>query len=80
MVVDSINTRGKFFDFNQIQILEFFFGQCYSQGYPWVPSKNVSPFGPAVWPAFANINIYMFDIAGQTAGPNGLTFFVDTHG
>ena len=22
----------------------------------------------------------MFPIAGQTAGPNGLTFFVDTHG
>jgi len=24
--------------------------------------------------------IYMFPIAGQTAGANGLTFFVDTHG
>ena len=25
------------------------------QGYPWVPSKNVSPFGPAVLPAIADI-------------------------
>ena len=23
--------------------------------YPWIPSKNVSPFGPAVWPALGNI-------------------------
>ena len=22
----------------------------------------------------------MFPVAGQTAGPNGLTFFMDTHG
>ena len=27
------------------------------QGYPWVPSKNVSPFGPSVWPAIAIIYI-----------------------
>ena len=25
------------------------------QGYPWVPSKNISPFGSAVWPAIRNI-------------------------
>jgi len=25
------------------------------RGYPWVPSQNVSPFGPAVWPAIGNI-------------------------
>ena len=24
-------------------------------GYPRVPSKNVSPFGPAVWPVIGNI-------------------------
>ena len=24
-------------------------------GYAWVPSKNFSPFGPAVWPAIWNI-------------------------
>ena len=27
-----------------------------------------------------DIRIYMLRIAGQTAGPNGLAFFVDTHG
>ena len=27
-----------------------------------------------------DIRIYMLSIAGQTAGPIGLTFFVDTHG
>ena len=26
------------------------------------------------------IYIYMLPIAGQTAGPNGLNFFVNTHG
>ena len=26
-------------------------------GSPWVPLTNVSPFGPAVWPAIANIYI-----------------------
>ena len=26
-----------------------------------------------------DIHIYMLPIAGQTAGPNGLNFFVDTH-
>ena len=26
-------------------------------GHPWVPSTNFSPFGPAVWPAIANIFI-----------------------
>ena len=24
-------------------------------GYPRIPSKNVSPFGPAIWPAIGNI-------------------------
>ena len=24
-------------------------------GYPWVPSKNISPFCPAVWRAIGNI-------------------------
>ena len=24
-------------------------------GHPWVPIKNFSPFGPAVWPAIGNI-------------------------
>ena len=24
-------------------------------GYPWVSTKNVSPFGPVVWPATGNI-------------------------
>ena len=28
-------------------------------GYPWVPSKNVRPFGLSVWPANADIYIYM---------------------
>ena len=27
-------------------------------GYTWVPSKNVSQFGPAVWPTIANISEY----------------------
>jgi len=27
-----------------------------------------------------DIRAYMFSIAGQTAGPIGLKFFVDTHG
>ena len=27
-----------------------------------------------------DIHIYMLPIADQTAGPNGLKFFVDTHG
>ena len=27
-----------------------------------------------------DIRVYMFSIAGQTAGPIGLKFFVDTHG
>ena len=26
--------------------------------YPWVPSKKFSQFGPAVWPAIANIYVY----------------------
>ena len=25
-------------------------------------------------------DVYIFPIAGQTAGPNGLTFFVETYG
>jgi len=29
-------------------------------GYPWVPSANISPFGPVVWPAIGNIySIYI---------------------
>ena len=35
-------------------------------GYPWVPSKKFSPFGPAVWPAKGNIQtnvlFYYIDI------------------
>ena len=27
-----------------------------------------------------NIFIYMLEVAGQTAGPNGLTFFEGIHG
>jgi len=27
-----------------------------------------------------HIHIYMLPIAGQSAGPNGLTFYLDTHG
>ena len=27
--------------------------------YPWVPSKDFSQFGPAVWPAIANINMFI---------------------
>ena len=27
-------------------------------GYLWVPSKNFSQFGPAGWPALANMKIY----------------------
>ena len=30
--------------------------------YPWIPSKNVSQFGPAVWPATANKYVYMIYI------------------
>ena len=29
--------------------------------YPWVPSQNVSQFGPTVWPAIANMYKYMSD-------------------
>ena len=28
-------------------------------GYPWVPSKNFSKFGIAVWPAIPDIYIYI---------------------
>ena len=28
-------------------------------GYPWVPSKNVSLFGLAIWPAITNICIFL---------------------
>ena len=27
--------------------------------YPWVPSANISPFGPVVWPAIGNIYTYV---------------------
>ena len=40
-------------------IFKEFFSLCYPRGYSRVPSKNVSPFGPAFWPAIANIYIYM---------------------
>jgi len=32
--------------------------------YPWVPSKNVSQFGPAVWPAICEQKalIYRFNL------------------
>ena len=30
-------------------------------GYSRVPSKNVNPFGPAVWPAIANIQSNIYD-------------------
>jgi len=60
-----------------------------SPGYSRVPSKNVSPFGPAVLPSIGDIqtNIYerrallyrytyihMLAKAGQSAEPTGLTF------
>ena len=38
-----------------------FFSLCYPRGYSRVPSKNVSPFGPAFWPAIANIYIYIYE-------------------
>ena len=35
------------------------------RGYPWVPSQNVSPFGPAVWSAirkiYGNVLFYYID-------------------
>ena len=34
-----------------------FLAYCYLSGYPRVSSKNVSPFGPAVWQASADIDI-----------------------
>ena len=37
-----------------------FFCLCYHQGYPWVPSTNFSPFGPAIWPAVtANMSTHV---------------------
>ena len=32
---------------------------CYFPGTHGFSKKNVSPFGPAVWPALANISIYI---------------------
>ena len=37
-----------------------FFSLCYPQGYSKVSSKNVSPFGPVIWPAIANIYTHMY--------------------
>ena len=38
----------------------FFFCLCQHQGYPWVPSTNFSPFGPAIWPAVtANMSTHV---------------------
>ena len=37
-------------------------------GYPWVPSKKFSPFGPAVWPARGNIKVSQqtYEFSGDT--------------
>ena len=37
-----------------------FFLAYVNPGYSRVPSKNVNPFGPAVWPATVNIKIYIY--------------------
>ena len=48
--------RGIFF--NQILNKNLEFSKEKNSGYSRVPSKNVSPFGPAVWQAIGNIYIY----------------------
>ena len=41
-----------------------FFSQLILPRHPWVPSKKLSSFGLAVWPAIANIRI--LDIQGYS--------------
>ena len=47
-----------FHQFLNTKNLFLFFKPMLPKGFPWVPSKKFSLFGPTAWPAIANIYIY----------------------